>query len=168
MSDGSAGPKAEHMVEISRVLPAPRATVFRAWTDAAELARWWGPQGFETPLEKLRIEPRAGGRHDKVMVVTNPEIAAGMQVDLDAEFPDHAEILEVEEPELLVLTSEPQPETGLTEQTVTRIEFHEESGDRTRLVLTDGPYNQKMHGFAEMGWIGSLDKLELLLSKPSA
>jgi len=164
MSDGSAGPRAEHMVEISRAIPAPRGRVFRAWTDATELARWWGPQGFETPHEKVRIELRAGGRHDKVMVVTNPEIAAGMQVDLDAEFPDHAEILEVEEPELLVLTSEPQPEIGLTEQTITRIEFHEESGDRTRLVLTDGPYNQKMHGFAEMGWIGSLDKLELLLS----
>jgi uncharacterized protein YndB with AHSA1/START domain len=30
-------------VEIVRTIDAPRARVFNAWTDPAELRRWWGP-----------------------------------------------------------------------------------------------------------------------------
>ncbi|HUD86986.1 MAG TPA: SRPBCC domain-containing protein, partial [Xanthobacteraceae bacterium] len=38
-------PLAERELTITRVFDAPRALVFKAWTDAAQLAQWWGPQG---------------------------------------------------------------------------------------------------------------------------
>lgn len=49
----------------SRVLPFARDEVFRAWTEAASLARWWGPNGFTTTFEVF--EPRAGGLWRHVM-----------------------------------------------------------------------------------------------------
>ncbi len=42
---------------ISRLVAAPRERVWRAWTDPAELARWFGPKGFETIHAKLDFRP---------------------------------------------------------------------------------------------------------------
>src|SRR5260370_38194760 len=38
---------------------APRAAVFRAWSDAGQLAQWWGPKGFTNPV--CEIDVRVGG-----------------------------------------------------------------------------------------------------------
>src|SRR5262245_7936172 len=38
---------------IKRTIDAPRHDVFRAWTDAGRLARWWGPRGFTNPVVEL-------------------------------------------------------------------------------------------------------------------
>ncbi len=35
---------------LSRVFAAPRELVFRAWSEPAQLARWWGPHGFTLPV----------------------------------------------------------------------------------------------------------------------
>ena len=45
-------------LEIKRLLPAAPAVVFAALSDASELARWWGPNGFTTP--SLDFDPRVG------------------------------------------------------------------------------------------------------------
>lgn len=74
-------------------------------------------------------------------------------------------MLEVVPPELLVLTSEPQPEMGLVERSVTRIELHAEGPDRTRVVLVDGPYDEMMAPNAETGWTQQFAKLERLLGR---
>jgi uncharacterized protein YndB with AHSA1/START domain len=34
-----------HEIVITRILPAPRELVWRAWTDPDHLARWWGARG---------------------------------------------------------------------------------------------------------------------------
>src|SRR5260370_33691510 len=49
----------ERTVVITRVLDAPRELVFRAWTDAKHLARWWGPKGFTNPV--CEVDARPGG-----------------------------------------------------------------------------------------------------------
>ena len=41
--------------------PGARAVVFEAFTDAGQLAMWWGPEGFSVP--SLRFNPRGGGRY---------------------------------------------------------------------------------------------------------
>jgi uncharacterized protein YndB with AHSA1/START domain len=48
----------------TRVLDAPRDVVFRAWTDPAHLARWWGPNGFTSPVCELDIRPGGAIRID--------------------------------------------------------------------------------------------------------
>src|SRR6201981_2378158 len=50
---------AEREITITRVFDAPRAMVFKAWTDAKELAQWWGPKGFTNPVCELDV--RVGG-----------------------------------------------------------------------------------------------------------
>lgn len=47
-------------IVLTRDFDAPRETVFRAWTDPAWLARWWGPAGFTTP--HCEVDLRVGGR----------------------------------------------------------------------------------------------------------
>jgi uncharacterized protein YndB with AHSA1/START domain len=42
---------------ITRVLEAPRARVWKAWTDAAELKNWWGPAGFKVHTCKVDLRP---------------------------------------------------------------------------------------------------------------
>jgi uncharacterized protein YndB with AHSA1/START domain len=34
--------RGELVLEIERILPAPQATVFTAFTEPDELAKWWG------------------------------------------------------------------------------------------------------------------------------
>lgn len=44
---------------LTRTLNAPRALVFKAWTDPKHLAKWWGPNGFTNPV--CEVDPRPGG-----------------------------------------------------------------------------------------------------------
>jgi uncharacterized protein YndB with AHSA1/START domain len=41
---------AERSVTLTRVLKAPRALVWQAWTDPAMLKEWWGPEHFTNPV----------------------------------------------------------------------------------------------------------------------
>lgn len=44
---------------ITRAFKAPRDRVWQAWSDAASLQQWWGPEGCS--VEALRFEFRPGG-----------------------------------------------------------------------------------------------------------
>jgi uncharacterized protein YndB with AHSA1/START domain len=55
----SAAAQADREIVATRVVDAPREAVFRAWTEAEHLARWWGPNGFASTFEVF--EPRPGG-----------------------------------------------------------------------------------------------------------
>jgi uncharacterized protein YndB with AHSA1/START domain len=54
---GDSTMSAERELVLTRVLDAPRALVFRAWTDPEHLVRWWGPQGFTTPSCTMDVRP---------------------------------------------------------------------------------------------------------------
>jgi len=137
---------AQSEVLITRVFDAPRERVFRAWTDPDEVAAWYGPgEHFTTPRDRIRIDLRVGGRYELTMVMR----------DGGTEFPVGYEILELAEPELLVMRSDPIP--GMHEPTILRLELHDEAG-RTRMVLTDGPYPAG-RSHAEAGWSAAFDKL---------
>lgn len=41
----------------TRVFDAPRALVFKAWTDPKHLAEWWGPTGFTTTTRSFELKP---------------------------------------------------------------------------------------------------------------
>jgi uncharacterized protein YndB with AHSA1/START domain len=149
MNDSTA--VAEQEITITRVFDAPRELVFAAWTDPDQLARWFGPAGLETPRDSIEIDLRVGGRLHLRME------GGGMEYGL------RYEIVELAEPELLVLRSDPMPEVGLHHATLTRIELAEEDG-KTRLTLTDGPYPEDGGRHAGVGWQQSFDKLEQVLA----
>ena len=49
----------ERMV-VTRVFDAPRALVWKAWTDPQYVMQWWGPKGFTAPF--CKIDFRVGGK----------------------------------------------------------------------------------------------------------
>lgn len=42
---------------VSRVIKAPRARVWRAYSEAEQLAKWWGPKGADIRVLKLDFRP---------------------------------------------------------------------------------------------------------------
>jgi uncharacterized protein YndB with AHSA1/START domain len=139
-------------LEITRVIDAPRAQVFRAWTDPDELRRWWGPGEFTCP--EAHVDLRPGGRYRLVMQPTagEPMVVGGTY-------------REVEPPVRLVYTWrwESGPPAGESESLVT-VEFRD-LGERTEVFLTHSEFPPE-HGPApyQLGWEGGLDKIEQLLA----
>jgi uncharacterized protein YndB with AHSA1/START domain len=153
MSDSTPAAAAEQEVLITRIFEAPRERVFHAWTDPDQVAAWYGPEHFDTPRERVRIDLRVGGRFELTMV----------QRDGGAEYSIGYDILELVEPELIVLRSDPMPEVGMHEPTVVRVEFHDH-GAKTRMTLSDAPYPPEARGHAEAGYQAAFDKLAALVA----
>jgi uncharacterized protein YndB with AHSA1/START domain len=151
MTDSTGVSASDQQVLITRIFEASREDVFAAWTDPEQVAAWYGPEHVETPRERIHIDLRVGGRYELTMV----------QPGSGAEFPIGYDIIELVEPELIVLRSDPMPEVGMHEPTVTRVEFHDH-GDKTRMTLSDGPYPAG-GGHAEAGWNSALEKLAVLI-----
>jgi uncharacterized protein YndB with AHSA1/START domain len=149
MHDSSLAAAADQEVLITRIFEAPRDRVFRAWTDPEQVAAWYGPEHMDTPRERIRIDLRVGGRYELTMVRRG-----------GGEFSIGYDIVELVEPELIVLRSDPMPEMGMHQPTVTRVEL-QDLGGRTRMTLTDGPYTESVH--AEAGWNAAFEKLAALV-----
>lgn len=143
-------------LRVERVFAAPRAAVWRAFTDPDQFARWFGPVGFGVPRESVVVEPRAGGRH-----------AYRMRQDGD-DGEGHAvwgSFTEVEDERLLVaeLLADGFPGADGPTPTWLRIELHDDPAG-TRLVLTQGPYTLFMNEMAARGWRSSFTKLDSVLA----
>lgn len=147
MSDSTPVTTTDQQVLITRIFDASREQVFRAWTDPDEVAQWYGPEHMSAPRERVNIDLRVGGRWELTMV----------RADGAGEFAIGYDIVELVEPELIVLRSDPMPEMGMHEPTVVRVELHDH-GPKTRMTLTDGPYPAG-GGHAEAGWNAALEKL---------
>jgi uncharacterized protein YndB with AHSA1/START domain len=52
-------------LRVSRVFPAPRETVFKAWSSAEHVKRWFCPNGYSVP--EATVEMRVGGRFEVCM-----------------------------------------------------------------------------------------------------
>lgn len=91
---GAAGRAAAELtgrtLVLTRVLDAPRALAFRAWTDPKHLAAWWGPKGFTNPV--CEVDARPGGA-----------IRIHMQAPDGAVYPMTGTFEEVVEPQRLVM-----------------------------------------------------------------
>lgn len=55
-------------LELTRLFAAPREMVYRAFVDADQICRWYGPPGFPVPGETVEVDPRVGGRLRLAMV----------------------------------------------------------------------------------------------------
>jgi uncharacterized protein YndB with AHSA1/START domain len=137
-------------VLITRILDAPREQVFKAWIDPDEVAAWYGPTHMEIPRESVRIDARVGSRWEVTMV---PQAGGdGFAIGY--------EIVELVEPELLSMRSDPVP--GHPDGTVVRVEFHDH-GPKTRMTLSDGPFPTG-RDHAAAGYEAALDKLAARLA----
>jgi uncharacterized protein YndB with AHSA1/START domain len=136
----------------TRVFDAPRDLVWKAWTEAEQLALWWGPRGISTPLETIEVDLRPGGVFRMTMVS-----------DADGtEFPTEMEFREVVEPERIVFAWEAQRGLGAGQVTVTFTDL----GDQTEVSSHyDGYATDEIAADSEVGWNQQLEKLGQLLAQ---
>ena len=140
-------------LELTTVLPAPRARVFAFFTDAALLARWWGPRGFSVPT--IDFTPAVGARYRIAMQPPEGEgfVLTGTFHRFD--------------PSQLAISFEWEPADTDDQETLAQLSFRP-IDDSTEVHLRQGPF--KTHARRALhrdGWTESLDKLaELLASEP--
>ncbi|OGR75670.1 MAG: hypothetical protein A2X32_03375 [Elusimicrobia bacterium GWC2_64_44] len=153
---------------ITRAYKAPRALVFRAWTEGERLRQWWGPKGFAMPF--FKTEPRPGGILHYCM--RSPE---------GKDFWGRGVYLEVDAPERLVFADSfsnekgdlvPPGEYGMgpewPDETIVTVTFHEKDGGTE--VKFDGGVSEALakQQQADKGWNESFDRLEEYLKREAA
>ncbi len=158
---------------LTRTFDAPRALVYRVWTDAEHLARWFGPKGF--PVFASRLDLRPGGVYHY-----------GMRAGNGNEMWGRWTFEEVVPPERIVFrNSFSDPQGGATRHPMapdwplemrSTVTFTE-AGGRTTLTLravavnaTESERRAFEAGFQGMtaGWGGTLDQLAAYLASPAA
>lgn len=134
---------------IERTFNAPRALVFKMWTQPEHIVRWWGCPA--TKKIDLTNDLRVGGA-----------IRAEMHLEDGALHVVVGSYLEINEPESLSFTW--NWENGeLGSETVVTVVL-EESGEQTKMTLTHRVFDttelRDLHG---EGWTESLGRLEACL-----
>ena len=143
-------------IEITRVLDAPPARVYEAFTDADKFAEWYGPVGFPVDRDTVELDARVGGGQRFEMVSdADPSMRTWFDGRFDEVVPN------------MVLSSR-GAWNGIPGQTEAwssnlRVELHDHDG-KTRLVVREGPHPPDTADLGRQAWDMMLSKLETLLS----
>ncbi len=136
----------QFVLDLSCVLDAPSERVFKALTDPAELALWWGPAGFTT--NAIELDLSVGGRY-----------RFGMQPPDGELFHLAGEFREVDPPRTLAYTfrwEEPDPDDR---ETVVRLSLSVEAG-QTTLSVSQGLFATEARlALHHQGWSDSFKRL---------
>lgn len=140
-------------IEITREFDAPREMVFKAMTDPALVAKWWGPRRYQTVVDTMEVRP--GGKW--------------RMRNIAADGGEHAfrgEYREVTPPERVVWTFEYEPLAGhVSVETMTLTERN----GRTLLTVHDVFSSKEdldgmLQSDMESGASESYDRLDELLA----
>ncbi|MGA7155718.1 MAG: SRPBCC domain-containing protein [Acidobacteriaceae bacterium] len=142
-------------MELTRIIHAPRALVWSAWTNINQLQQWWGPKHFTNP--RCEADFRVGGA-----------IHIDMRAPDGTLYPMGGEFEEIDPPKRLVFLSsalDPNGDPIFTNRN--SVTFREADGNteiaiHVRVVKTTGEAWQYLKGMRE-GWSLSLDKLATLV-----
>jgi uncharacterized protein YndB with AHSA1/START domain len=141
-------PSTGREILFTRILNAPRELVFKAWTDPAHIAKWWGPTGFTNTFDKFDFRP--GGAWRFTMHGPN-----------GVDYKNEIDFVEIATPERIVLRHINPPHFTIT---VTL----EDLGGKTRLTwrnLFDTVDEfEGVKSFAVDGLRQNIDKLEAHLT----
>ncbi|MGD0729309.1 MAG: SRPBCC domain-containing protein [Candidatus Micrarchaeaceae archaeon] len=142
---------------ITRTFDAPRALVWKAWTDPTILKKWWGPRGVTNPTCEWDARPQ--GKINIVML-------AGKELGNfeGQEWPMEGTFNEVVPETRLVFRSNALDDVkNIMIETEVTVDF-EELGNKTKmklhiLVIRAGPKSEFALQGMEIGWNQSIDKL---------
>ncbi len=144
-------------VSVSRVFNAPRALVYRAFTDPEQVAAWWGPTGSVRPVEEMEFDVRPGG-HQRFVEVSpdDPTIRAEVRIDLD-------DVAEGRVLDGVMRVQGHLPGDFQAFETRFRFEFYDESDGRTRLEVRQW-LPPHISGATQAGWRQSFAALDAHLA----
>ncbi len=106
---------------LTRLIDAPRETVWQAWTDPEGISNWWGPNGFTTTTESMDLRP--GGKW--IHVMHGPD---------GVDYPNFTEYIEVDPPNRLVYRNSGGNDELASVSFVSTVEFKDIDG-KTELSL---------------------------------
>jgi len=136
---------------IARTFPAPRDLVFKAWSSAEHMKRWFSPDGYTVPEAEIDFKP--GG-----------VCAICMRSPEGQDFWSRGTYIEISPPDRLVFTSGVVVD-GSTKFTAHTTVTFEDDGAGTRMTvrqtydILDEAFWSAVEGAPE-GWRTTLDKLE--------
>jgi len=133
----------------ARVLNAPRERVFAAWTEPAQLARWWGPKGFRNTFHEFDLRPGGVWR----FTMHGPD---------GVDYPNKSVFVEIVRPERIVFQHlEPIHTFRATAS------FSKQNGKTKvvfRMLFATAAECDKVKGFVVEGNEQNFDRLEALLA----
>lgn len=137
---------------ITRLFDAPRALVFKCWTDPQHAAMWWSPQGFT--LEACQLDVRIGGAW-----------RIGMRSPEGTRHVKSGVYREVVPPARLVFTFAWEDEAGRPKHPMlVEVTFVEE-GQRTRLTLRHSNLeSETARDLHRGGWTSTMERLAAYLA----
>jgi uncharacterized protein YndB with AHSA1/START domain len=161
----------DRSMTLSRWIDAPRERVWRAWTDPAELAQWWGPHDYTNPVVELDATPDTPYR----IVMRSPD---------GIDYPLSGRILDVDPPNRLVFTDEavdmppdwqatlddytPSTPPGTELRIRVTVTFDERDGGTLLTIVSDFASDEERDAVMRMGaasgWSESFEKLERLVT----
>jgi uncharacterized protein YndB with AHSA1/START domain len=128
---------------ITRIFDAPRALVWRAWTDP-EHAKAWGPKGFTTPVREMEFKP--GGAWRAVMISPDGK-----------EYKQHGIVREIVPEKKLSFTF--MWDENPSEQTVVTVTFADK-GDKTEMIFRQTGFgSDESRDGHRGGWNEAFDRL---------
>jgi uncharacterized protein YndB with AHSA1/START domain len=116
-------------LSLTRVFNAPRALVYRAFTDPDQFGAWWGPHGNALPREEIEFDVRPGGRLSWTELFPgHPDIWTKGSIDL-------TEVVDGELLDGIMRITGHLPHGFQPFETRMRLEFYDETDGRTRLEV---------------------------------
>ena len=143
---------ADTVLQMTREFNAPRARVFKAFTDPELLRQWWSPDGFA--FTDIQVDPDSGLGTRFTMV----DDSTGDTYVWDMVYTD------VDEPNRLVWRSIWVDGFADNRETVVTIEFRTVDGGTEISLTHEGFADKKNRDDHGAGWDGSLEKLGRFLS----
>jgi len=142
---------------VTRTFVAPRALVYCAFVDPDQFAAWWGPFGNFLPRDQIDFDVRPGGHLSwREEFPAEPEISTRGSLDL-------TNVVENELLEGTMSITGRLPAGYEPFETRIRIEFHDEAGGKTRLVVTQW-LAENLVSPTDSGWAEAFSKLEAVLN----
>ncbi|MFE0916678.1 SRPBCC domain-containing protein [Streptomyces nigra] len=133
---------------LTRTLDAPVGTVWRAWTDAGQYARWAGAEPGS-----VEMDVRPGGAWKATMVTPD-----------GTSFPLTGSYLDVVTDRLLVVGMDVP---GRPDPAVMTVELDAKDGDRTDIVVRQTSPTAEERDMSEQGSTMLLDSLTAFLASPA-
>lgn len=160
-------PSAARPFVITRTFHAPRALVWRAWTDLGALHQWFGPVGCR--LEAEAIDLRPGGTFHYALH-TPHGVMWGLWTFQEILAPERLVLLQSFSDAQRGITRHPASPTWprQTRSTMTLTEADGQTTMEIRMEVWNGDADEHRtfdgaHGGMSQGWAGTLDQLARFL-----
>ncbi len=159
-----AGQQQENALFIERTFDAPRALVWKAWTEPKLIKKWWGPIPFTCPVAKSDL--KVGGKY--LYAMRSPD---------KKDYWSTGSYLEIAPQEKIVATDSFSDKNGnivspsvygmpadMPRELLMTVTFTDVGSNQTKLTIKQAGMPASMSKMAEAGWTTSLDKFAKALT----